>query len=143
MKIFFSKYVVYIALVQAIVATLGSLYYSEIKHFAPCVLCWYQRIFMYPLIAIIAVGILRRDKALFAYVLPLSIIGQLVALYQVLLQARIIPESVAPCAIGVSCLTKYTDLFGFLSIPMLSFLAFSLITVCMLLYRNTVKKRYV
>lgn len=133
---FFKHNILYLAWVQALVAALGSLYFSEIKQFAPCVLCWYQRIFMYPLVIIIAVGILRKDKFLHWYVLPLSILGGLVAFYQVLLQQGILPEKVAPCTIGVSCLTKYTSYLGFLSIPLMSLLAFALITVCMVIYKK-------
>ncbi len=80
MKEFLTKHVVVIAWIQSIIATLGSLYYSEILHFTPCVLCWYQRILLYPLVLIIAVGILRKDKGLYQYVLPMSILGLLIAL---------------------------------------------------------------
>lgn len=130
----------YVALLQSIVATLGSLYYSEIRHFTPCVLCWYQRILMYPLVIIIAVGILRKDKKLYQYVLPMSILGWCIALYHVLLQKGILPESVAPCEIGASCLTKYTGYFGFITIPVMSLTAFTVITVCMLVLRKYSKK---
>ncbi|MBI2034293.1 MAG: disulfide bond formation protein B, partial [Candidatus Levybacteria bacterium] len=85
MKQYLVKNILYIAWVQSIAATLISLYYSEVRHFAPCILCWYQRIMMYPLIIIIAVGILRKDKKLYQYVLPMSIIGMLIAFYQILL----------------------------------------------------------
>ena len=56
------KYALYIAFIQAWVATLGSLYFSEIKHLEPCVLCWYQRILMFPIAIILAVAIIRKDK---------------------------------------------------------------------------------
>lgn len=134
------KYIVYIAFIQSIVAMLGSLYYSEIKHFTPCVLCWYQRILMYPLVIIIAVGILRKDKKLYQYVLPMSILGWFIALYHVLLQKGILPEAVAPCTLGASCTTKYTGYFGLITIPVMSLTAFTVITICMLLYRKIQKK---
>ncbi len=134
------KYIVYAALIQAIVATLGSLYYSEIRHFTPCTLCWYQRILMYPLTIIIAVGILRRDKELYQYVLPMSILGGLIALYHVLLQKGILPESIAPCTLAASCTVKYTGYFGFITIPIMSLTAFTIITICMLIYRKAHKK---
>lgn len=125
--------ILYLAFIQSIVATLSSLYYSEIKHFTPCVLCWYQRILMYPLVIIIAVGLLNKDKDLPFYVLPLSLLGWLIALYHVLLQKGILPEAVAPCAIGASCLTKYTGYFGFITIPVMSLTAFTVINICMIL----------
>ncbi len=128
--------VLYLAFIQSIAATAGSLFFSEILHYTPCVLCWYQRILMYPLILIIAVGILRKDKKLYQYVLPLSILGFFIALYHILLQNGILPEAVAPCAIGASCAVKYTGYFGFITIPVMSFTAFFVITACMLIYRK-------
>jgi disulfide bond formation protein DsbB len=134
LKKFAQKYILYLALIQSIAATFGSLYFSEVKHFTPCVLCWYQRILMYPLIAIITVGILRKDKGLPAYVLPLSIPGMFIALYHVLLQKGILPESVAPCVLGASCTTKYIGYFGFITIPVMSLTDFTVINLCMFLY---------
>jgi disulfide bond formation protein DsbB len=131
----------YIAWAQALVALLLSLYFSEIKHFAPCLLCWYQRILMYPLVFILAVGILRKDKGLHWYVLPLSIIGMGIAAYHYLLQAGVIPESAAPCTLGVSCLTKYEVYLRVFTIPLLSFIAFILITLCMLILWHGARKR--
>ena len=140
MKAFLAKNIVYIAWIQSIVATLGSLYYSEIRHFTPCTLCWYQRILMYPLVIIIAVGILRRDKKLYQYVLPMSILGWFIAFYHVLLQRGIIPEAIAPCTLGASCITKYTGYLGFITIPVMSLTAFTVITLCMIVYRKVQQK---
>lgn len=131
---FIKKYIFYIAWVQALVATLSSLYLSEILHWTPCILCWYQRILMYPLVLIIGVGILRKSKDLPYFVLPMSVLGILVAFYHYLLQWGIIPESAAPCALGVSCTVKYAMWFGFITIPFLSLVAFSVITACMVFY---------
>lgn len=136
-----AKNIVYLAWIQALVATLGSLYFSEIRHFTPCTLCWYQRILMYPLVIIIAVGILRKDKKLYQYVLPLSILGAVIAFYHVLLQGGILPENVAPCALGGSCLTKYTGYFGFITIPVMSLTAFLVITACMLILKRYNQKK--
>lgn len=136
MKLFLKKHILYIAWIQSITATLGSLYYSEIRHFPPCALCWYQRIFLFPLVILIAVGILRKDKKLYLYVLPMSIIGSLIALYQVLLQKGVIPAAAVPCTLNVSCTTSYVTYFGFITIPILSFITFVIITVYMLIYKN-------
>ena len=122
----------YIAWAQALAAFLGSLYFSEILKIPPCDLCWYQRILMYPLVFIIPVGIIRKDKRLPYYVLPLSIPGILVGFYQHLLQIAVIPSSFAPCTLGVSCATKYWSLFDFITLPLLSTAAFALITVVMI-----------
>jgi disulfide bond formation protein DsbB len=136
MKPFVQKYILYLAWIQSLAATIGSLYYSEIKHFTPCILCWYQRIFMYPLVIIILVGIVRKDKKLYQYILPMSIGGGIIALYHVLLQRGILPEAVAPCTIGASCVTKYAGYFGFITIPVMALTAFTVITVCMVIYRK-------
>ncbi len=128
------KNIASIAWLQAFLAMAGSLYFSEIQHLPPCLLCWYQRIVMYPLVVILAVGILRNDKKnLPYYVLPLSSIGWLIAFYQVLLQAKILPERIAPCTTGVSCTTVYGLWLGFITIPILSLAAFTLITLCMII----------
>ena len=127
----------YVAWAQAALATTGSLYFSEISGFLPCLLCWYQRIAMYPLVIVLGVGILRRERKLYQYVLPFSVIGGLIALFHVLLYYGVFEESEQTCRAGVSCTTKYVEYFGFVTIPLLSFLAFALITVCMLvLYRK-------
>ena len=80
------RYSLYIALLAAWIALLGSLYFSEVKGFLPCDLCWIQRILMYPLSVILTVGLLRRDENLPLLVLPLSTLGVFVALYHYLLE---------------------------------------------------------
>ena len=106
-------------------ATLGSLFFSEIMELPPCSLCWYQRIFMFPLPIVVFMGLFPFDPKVIRYALPLAIGGWAVAVYHMLLHAGIIPESAAPCSQGVSCSTDYLDLLGFVSIPLLSLLAFS------------------
>ncbi|MDP3941890.1 MAG: disulfide oxidoreductase [bacterium] len=135
------KYILYIAFVQALVATLGSLYFSEIAGVVPCILCWYQRICMYPLVVILAVGILKKDKLLHYYVLPLSIAGVSIALYHYLLQVGVIPENIAPCTAGISCASRFVQWFGFVTIPFLSLCAFAVITACMIFFSK--QKKYV
>lgn len=137
---FVKKNILYFAWLQALAATFGSLYASEILGWAPCVLCWYQRILMYPLVFILPVGILKKDKNLPFYVLPLSILGGLIALYQYLLQVGIIPKSTTPCTFGISCTVKYVDLFGFITLPLLSFLGFAFITASVLIFQKFSKK---
>ncbi len=124
----------YIAAFQALIAMLGSLYFSEILHFIPCSLCWYQRICMYPLVVLISVGIIFKDKNFYKYVLPLSIIGWGISLYHNLLYFNILPETVTgKCLIGISCTFRYVTFFGFLTIPLLSFVAFTVINICMII----------
>jgi len=120
------------------VSTMGSLFFSYIMEFAPCVLCWYQRIFLFPLVLILAVGLFPLDKKVVKYALPLAAVGWLTAAYHNLLYAEIIPESIQPCSQGVSCTEEYINLFGFLSIPMLSLLSFTtIIFLLVIFYRRT------
>ncbi len=126
----------YIAWIQALVSTAFSLYFSQILLLPPCILCWYQRIFMYPLTIILTIGILQKDRKVYRYVLPLSITGGLIAIYHNLLYYKILPESAAPCTLGISCTTKLIEWGGFITIPLLSLAAFSVITICMLVLKK-------
>ncbi len=117
-----------VALLAACLATAGSLFFSEVWGWIPCVLCWYQRILMYPLVAVLAVGILRRDPAVYAYVLPLSLAGMAMSLYHYLLiKTDLFPPPA--CQAGIPCDIDYLNLFGFINIPFLALLAFAIISV--------------
>lgn len=131
---FFKNHLLYVAWGTSLAAVLTSLYFSEVRHFPPCVLCWYQRICMYPLVAILAVGILKKDKNLAFYVLPLSLVGLGISIYHNLLYYKILPESVAPCVAGISCTTEFIHYFGFITIPLLSFLGFLFINILMFIH---------
>ncbi|OKY77015.1 MAG: disulfide bond formation protein B [Desulfobulbaceae bacterium DB1] len=120
----------------ATVSTLGSLFFSQVMDFAPCLLCWYQRIFLFPLVIILARGLFPLDKNVVKYALPLAVAGWLAALYHNLLYSGIIPESIQPCSQGVSCTEKYIELFGFLTIPGLSLLSFSLTIVLLIIFKR-------
>ncbi len=133
---FLKKNFLQFSLVISLTSTLGSLYFSEILKLPPCLLCWYQRIFMYPLVVIFAVGIWKKDKNIPYFALPLSIIGTIVASYHNLLYYKIVPESLAPCTLGISCTTKQIEWFGFITIPFLSLLAFVSITILVLLHKK-------
>ena len=118
-----------------------SIFFSSVLEYQPCVLCWYQRICLFPLIIIFAAGLFPAfDRSVIRYALPLTSIGGLIALYHTLLYAGIIPENIQPCSQGVSCTEEYIEIFGFISIPMMSFLAFSLLTGLLIyLKRRTAK----
>jgi disulfide bond formation protein DsbB len=122
------------------VSAMGSLFFSYVMEFAPCVLCWYQRIFLFPLVIILAVGLFPIDKSVVKYALPLAIAGWLTAAYHNLLYVGIVPESIQPCSQGVSCTEEYIDLFGFLSIPMLSLLSFSTIIALLIILKMRTTK---
>jgi len=91
---------------------------------------------MYPLIIVLAVGIWKKDKNVSYYALPLSIFGLLIAVYHNLLYYNIIPESVAPCTLGISCTTRQIELLGFITIPFLSLCAFIAVTLLILAYKK-------
>lgn len=135
------KNALYIAFVQAWVATLGSLYLSEILHWRPCILCWYQRILMYPLIIILGVAIMRKDKNVVFYVLPISILGAVIAFYHYLLQMTPLPE-IAPVSCGAFGPCRETEalLLGFITVPFLSLTAFLVIAAMMwIIYKSRPK----
>ncbi len=112
------------------------MFFSHVMEFAPCVLCWYQRICLFPLVLILAAGLFPLDRKVVKFALPLAVTGLLTALYHNLLYVGVIPESIRPCARGVSCAEEYISLFGFLSIPLLSLLSFSAITALLIVLRR-------
>jgi disulfide bond formation protein DsbB len=111
----------------AVIAALGSLFFSEVMGHAPCVLCWYQRICMFPLVLILAAGLFPLDRGVIRYALPLALCGWLVAVFHLLLVAGVIPEDLKPCTQGVPCTDKTIEWFGFVTLPLLSAAAFSTI----------------
>lgn len=121
-------------------STLGSIFFSSVMEFAPCVLCWYQRICLFPLVLIIGMGLFPVDKKVVRYALPLAIAGWLIALYHSLLYSGVIPESIQPCTQGVSCTEEYIKLFGFITIPMLSLLSFTTIIILLLIFQRRMSK---
>lgn len=126
----------YVAFIQALVATAGSLYFSEVMHYIPCVLCWYQRIFMYPLVLILGVGLFLKDRRMQAYALPLSVIGMVISVYHNLLQYHVISDGATACVGGVSCTTLWINWFGFVTIPLLALIAFAVITMSLLFFNR-------
>ena len=140
MKTWLRNNILFVAGLQALVATLGSLYFSEVMLLTPCILCWYQRIAMYPLIVLIFTGIFSKDTKVYRYILPTSLIGWGIALYHNLLYWNILPESAATCRAGISCTVRYIEWVGFITIPLMSLVAFSVIILCMLIYRKIIKE---
>lgn len=119
----------FIAWVISLVATLGSLFFSEVMNYPPCVLCWYQRICIYPLVLVLGMGLLFDDKSVFKFTLPQVFVGWGIALYHNLLYYKWIPENLAPCKRGISCTSIHLEWLGFITIPLLSFIAFTLLLI--------------
>jgi disulfide bond formation protein DsbB len=133
-------YLMFAAWLIATVATAGSLFMSEVMERTPCVLCWYQRIAMFPLVVILAAGMLPPDTNCTRYALPLAVTGGLIALYHCIIYLGVIPESLQPCTQGISCKDADIHLVGFVTIPQLSLLAFILLTALLLAARKVEKK---
>jgi disulfide bond formation protein DsbB len=125
----------YVAWLIALMAMVGSLFFSEVMQYPPCVLCWWQRIAIYPLVFVIATGIVLRDRRMKYYALPLSLAGLAIAVYHNLLYYGVIPQNITPCTQGVSCTDTQIEWLGFITIPLMSLAAFVVMTVCLLLYK--------
>ena len=119
------------AWIIALAATFGALFIGEVMGQTPCHLCWYQRVFMFPLAAILAVATFREDFGIWRYALPIVALGWLVAAFHSLLYAGIIPEAIKPCGQGPSCSSADMTILG-LPLPYLSLAAFSAIAILLL-----------
>ncbi|MFC0216651.1 disulfide oxidoreductase [Paenibacillus chartarius] len=128
------RFGLYFAWIVAVVAMLGSLYFSEILRFEPCKLCWLQRICMYPLSLLLGIAAYRGERSIVSYAMPLAIIGGLISLWHTLEQKIPALAELAPCTIGVPCNEDYLD--GFVTIPMLALIAFILIIIFLAIGRN-------
>ena len=143
---FISRNGMLLMLIVALTATLGSLYLSDIAGWAPCKLCWIQRIFMYPQVFLLILALWKKDRAIAPYILTLCIIGGMIALYHYgeQLQATFWPDPVdplAPCGPdGESCARTYTFRYGYITVPMMALTAFILNGIgSVLMMRRTTK----
>ena len=135
----YKKYLPYFAWTIALVALIGSLILSEVLKFPPCVLCWYQRIAVYPQVVLIGIGILMNTTDYIKYSLPLLYLGALIGIYHNLLYYGILPESAEFCSSGISCTTRYIEILGFITIPLLSLSAIILLITCLLIIKKARK----
>jgi len=131
---------IFICWLIAMAALFGSLFFSEVMGLKPCVLCWWQRIFIYPLAVLFLVGLFPRknkvDLSVVRYTLPLAVIGLGFAIYHYLVYSGFIPESLQPCSKDLSCTEINLELMGFVTIPMLSIFAYSAIIILLLIYQK-------
>lgn len=127
---------VHVAWVVALASMLGSLFFGEVMGLPPCSLCWYQRICMYPLVPLLATGIVLRDRNVTTYALPLALVGLGLAVYHNLLYYGVIPERLSPCTQGVPCTSRQIELFGFITIPLLGLVSFVVIVSALLAQRR-------
>ena len=144
LRVFFSNGSLKFSWIVALTATLGSLFYSEVMGFNPCVLCWYQRIFMYPLSILLGLAHFKKDYRFSPYALSLTIPGGAIALYHYILQMMPKGSIPAPCSTvgySASCSQRFAAEFGFVTIPYMSVSAFVLITLLLLLVARQAKTR--
>ncbi len=126
----------FLAWIVALCASLGALFIGEVMGQTPCILCWYQRAFMFPLAVILAMAAFRSDHQVWIYALPLAAIGLLIAGYHSLLFYGFIPEGIVPCGQGPSCSDAKMTIFGSVPLPVLSLLAFVAISILVLRARK-------
>jgi disulfide bond formation protein DsbB len=113
----------------SLIATLGSLYFSEVMKFVPCELCWFQRIFMYPQVILLGMAVIRKEYYIARYSLVLSIVGGLISTYHYLIQkVSFFQDNAISCG-NVPCTGQYINWLGFITIPFLALTAFILITL--------------
>lgn len=133
---FVKKYIDEILFVISGSALVGSLIYSNIIGFPPCDLCWIQRIFMYPQVALAVVSLWRKEKLAVFYALPLSILGGLVAFFQSLTDWGI-GGSLLPCtAEGGACSRVYVMEYGYITIPVMALTAFAYLLMVSWIYKK-------
>lgn len=113
----------------SLTGTLGSLFFSNVLGFDPCLLCWYQRICLFPIVVVSGVAIWFDDPRPIRYIAPFVLLGLAIASYHNLIYYHVISEGLTPCTQGLSCSAKQLDLFGFITIPLLSMLAFLVLAI--------------
>jgi disulfide bond formation protein DsbB len=123
----------WVAALVATVATMGSLYFSEVAGYVPCQLCWYQRIAMYPLAVILLIAALRRDRNAVWYVLPIAAVGAGIAAWHRLVELRPQLESTSCSAVGPSCAATWFERFGFVTLAFMAFSGFISIMILSLI----------
>ncbi len=132
----------YAAWTIALVASLGSLFFGEVMKLPPCSLCWYQRICLFPLSVVIAIGIALRDKNLFLYAIPFVGAGLGLAIFHNLIYYGIVSESLSPCTQGVPCSSRQIEWLGFVTIPLMALFGFLGILVCLVLHRGSQRRAH-
>lgn len=125
--------------VIATIATLGSLYFSEIMGYLPCTLCWYQRILMYPLVIVLGIATARKDLKQTIYVLPITILGMGISSYHYAIEKTDWFEGGGKTCGIIPCDVEYINWLGFITIPFLALTAFTLITIILVSVRYAQK----
>lgn len=122
----------------SILAIFGSLYFSEIRQYEPCLLCWYQRILMYPFALILGIAVIKKDYRISLYTMAMSAVGAMISIYHYSLQkVPFMADNAVTCG-RVPCTGQYINWFGFITIPFLALSAFIIIfTLSMIIWKKT------
>ena len=113
------RHAIFLVFAVSLIAVLGSLFYSEIMGFEPCVLCWWQRVFLYPLVILFALALQKRDSSVFTYAIYLALFAAVISTYQSYVYLGGI--SILSCtALDSACSKVYVKEFGYITIPMMS-----------------------
>lgn len=131
---------IFIAWAASVIAMFGSLYFSEIRQYEPCELCWYQRILMYPMVIILGIATVIKDYRIALYSMILSGIGACISTYHYLLQKVSFFADAAPACGRVPCTGQYINWLGFITIPFLALVAFIIIFICSLIIWKKTKR---
>jgi disulfide bond formation protein DsbB len=128
---FIARKAIFVGFLAALLATLGSLIYSDVIGYEPCKLCWYQRIFMYPLVLVLGMALWKKHEWIKPYGILLSVVGALIAAFHYLGQIGWNPLGLECLAIGysTSCAKNFVLEFGYITIPLMAFSAFVLIAL--------------
>ncbi len=129
----------FLAWALSLAATAGSLFLGEVMGMTPCVLCWYQRIAMYPLVLVLGLGVLDSDARCLRYAMPIAWAGWGLAVWHCALFWGLVAESLTPCGKGGSCADADLHVAGLVPIPLLSLLAFTALLLLMAVARKRMK----
>ena len=136
---YFSSRGILFSFIIALIATLGSLFYSKVAGFAPCELCWLQRIFMYPQVILLGLAMIKKDVKIIDYCLSLAVIGAIISLYHNYVYYA--ASSLSVCGVtSISCTIRYVWEFGFVTIPLMALTAFLMI-ILLLIGQNNIKSK--
>ncbi len=138
--VFLKKNGLLILFLLSLSATLGSLVYSSVIGFAPCILCIWQRVFLFPQVIILAVALKKKYPKIVDYLIPLTVIGGVIALYHVYISLGFNTFGI-PCGINpgeTSCLIQYVNEFGYITIPVMSLTIYVYVFILQLF----IKKHY-
>lgn len=135
------EYILFLAWTASLISMFGSLYFSEIREFEPCKLCWYQRILMYPFVVLLGLAVIKRDYKITFYTMVLSAIGICTSLYHYSVQKFPFLSNKAPSCGRVPCTGEYINWLGFITIPLLALIGFTIIFICsFIIWRQTKEK---